>query len=47
MYWKIEVVTMPVSDIDRAIDFYVEKVGFKVDIDFRVSDEVRLVQMKT
>lgn len=45
MDWKIEVVTVPVSDLDRAIDFYAEKVGFNVDIDFRVSDEVRLVQM--
>jgi catechol 2,3-dioxygenase-like lactoylglutathione lyase family enzyme len=45
MNWKIEVVTIPVSDIDRAIEFYVEKVGFHVDIDFEVSDEVRLVQL--
>ena len=33
MDWKIEVVTIPVSDVDRARDFYVEKVGFEVDID--------------
>ena len=45
MDWKIEVVTVPVSDQDRAIEFYAGKVGFNVDIDFRVSDEVRLVQM--
>lgn len=45
MDWKIEVVTVPVSDLDRAIDFYAGKVGFGVDIDFKVSDEVRLVQM--
>lgn len=45
MDWKIEVVTIPVSDIDRAIEFYAERVGFNVDIDFRVSDEVRLVQL--
>jgi catechol 2,3-dioxygenase-like lactoylglutathione lyase family enzyme len=43
--WKIEVVTVPVSDQDRAIEFYAGKVGFAVDIDFKVSDEVRLVQM--
>lgn len=42
---KIEVVTIPVSDVDRARDFYVEKVGFAVDIDQTVSDEVRLVQL--
>ena len=45
MDWKIEVVTIPVSDVDRARDFYVEKVGFEVDIDHRISDEVRLVQL--
>src|ERR671921_79915 len=45
MDWKIEVVTIPVSDVDRAKDFYVEKVGFEVDIDHRISDEVRLVQL--
>src|SRR5918995_5437518 len=45
MDWKIEVVTIPVSDVDRARDFYVEKVGFEVDIDHRISDEIRLVQL--
>ena len=45
MDWKIEVITVPVSDQDRAIDFYANKVGFEVDIDHRVSDEVRLVQL--
>ena len=46
MDWKIEVVTIPVSDIDRAIDFYAQRVGFEVDIDFKVSDDVRLVQRR-
>jgi len=45
MDWKIEVVTIPVSDIDRARDFYAEKVGFVVDIDHTISDEIRLVQL--
>jgi len=45
MDWKIEVVTVPVSDIDRARDFYAEKVGFAVDIDHRISDDIRLVQL--
>jgi len=45
MDWKIEVVTTPVSDVDRARDSYVEKVGFEVDIDHRISNEVRLVQL--
>jgi len=43
--WKLEVVTVPVSDLDRAIEFYAEKVGFAVDIDHMVNDEVRLVQL--
>ena len=45
MDWKIEVVTIPVSDIGRARDFYAEKVGFAVDIDHRISDDLRLVQL--
>jgi catechol 2,3-dioxygenase-like lactoylglutathione lyase family enzyme len=45
MDYRIEVVTVPVTDIDRALEFYAEKMGFAVDIDYRVSDEVRLVQM--
>jgi len=45
MDWKIEVVTVPVSDLDRAIDFYAEKLGFALDIDYRVNEEVRLVQL--
>ena len=45
MDWKIEVVTIPVSDIDRAKDFYAEKVGFNLDIDYRISDELHLVQL--
>ncbi len=45
MDWKIEVVTVPVSDIDRARDFYAEKMGFAVDIDHRVGDGIRLVQL--
>ena len=45
MDWKLEVVTIPVSDVERARDFYAEKVGFDLDIDYRISDEVRLVQL--
>jgi catechol 2,3-dioxygenase-like lactoylglutathione lyase family enzyme len=45
MDWKIEVVTVPVTDVDRALEFYAEKLGFAVDIDHRVSDDVRLVQL--
>jgi predicted enzyme related to lactoylglutathione lyase len=43
--WKIELVAIPVSDVDRAKSFYTEKVGFNADHDHRVSDEVRFVQL--
>jgi catechol 2,3-dioxygenase-like lactoylglutathione lyase family enzyme len=45
MDWKIELVTIPVSDVDRAKAFYTEKVGFNADHDHRVSDAVRFVQL--
>ena len=45
MDFRIEVVTIPVTDVDRSLQFYAEKVGFAVDIDYRISDEVRLVQL--
>jgi catechol 2,3-dioxygenase-like lactoylglutathione lyase family enzyme len=45
MDWKLELVAIPVSDVDRAKDFYVEQVGFAADHDHRVSDEIRFVQL--
>jgi predicted enzyme related to lactoylglutathione lyase len=42
---NLEVVPIPVSDVDRAKGFYSEQVGFVVDLDTRVSDEIRLVQL--
>ena len=45
MDWKLEVVMVPVADIDRAKHFYHEQVGFVVDHDTRISDDVRLVQL--
>jgi catechol 2,3-dioxygenase-like lactoylglutathione lyase family enzyme len=45
MDWKLEVVTIPVTDVDRAKRFYSEQVGFIVDLDTRIGDEVRLVQL--
>jgi catechol 2,3-dioxygenase-like lactoylglutathione lyase family enzyme len=42
---KLEVVTIPVSDLERARNFYVEQVGFNVDIDHRINEEVRLIQL--
>ncbi|HEV3400588.1 MAG TPA: glyoxalase superfamily protein [Acidimicrobiales bacterium] len=45
MDWKLELVAVPVSDVDRAKAFYTEQVGFVADHDHRVSDEVRFVQL--
>ncbi|MGM7645371.1 VOC family protein [Nocardia sp. JW2] len=45
MNWTLEVVVVPVSDIDRAKDFYANKLGFHVDHDTVISDEVRIVQL--
>jgi catechol 2,3-dioxygenase-like lactoylglutathione lyase family enzyme len=42
---KIEVVPIPVTDVDRAKAFYVDQVGFHADHDHRVSDTVRFVQL--
>jgi catechol 2,3-dioxygenase-like lactoylglutathione lyase family enzyme len=42
---RLELIQVPVSDIDRAKAFYVEKVGFNADHDHRVTDELRFVQL--
>jgi catechol 2,3-dioxygenase-like lactoylglutathione lyase family enzyme len=42
---RIELIQVPVSDIDRAKAFYVEKVGFSPDADHQVSEELRFVQL--
>jgi predicted enzyme related to lactoylglutathione lyase len=42
---KLELVAIPVTDVDRAKEFYVEKVGFNADNDVRVNDELRFVQL--
>jgi predicted enzyme related to lactoylglutathione lyase len=43
--FKLELVAIPVSDVDRAKAFYTEKAGFNADHDHRVSDEIRFVQL--
>ena len=45
MDWRLELVQVPVSDVDRAKSFYTEKAGFTADHDHRVSDEIRFVQL--
>lgn len=44
MDWKLEVITVPVSDIDRSKEFYGERLGFLVDVDHRDGD-FRVVQV--
>jgi catechol 2,3-dioxygenase-like lactoylglutathione lyase family enzyme len=44
MDWKLELVPVPVSDVDRAKAFYVDQVGFNADHDHAVSDDIRFVQ---
>src|SRR5207237_7710012 len=45
MDMKLELVAIPVSDVDRAKAFYTEKVGFNADVDQRVNDQLRFVQL--
>ncbi|MDQ6804038.1 MAG: glyoxalase superfamily protein [Actinomycetota bacterium] len=45
MDWKLELVAIPVSDVDRAKAFYAEQVGFNADHDHRVSEDMRFVQL--
>ena len=45
MNWTLEVVVVPVADVDRAKAFYADQLGFNVDHDTKVSEEVRFVQL--
>jgi predicted enzyme related to lactoylglutathione lyase len=45
MDWKLELVSVPVTDVDRAKAFYVDQVGFNPDHDHQVSDDMRFVQL--
>jgi catechol 2,3-dioxygenase-like lactoylglutathione lyase family enzyme len=45
MDWRLELVLVPVSDVDRAKAFYTEKLGFNADHDHAVSDKIRFVQL--
>ena len=45
MDWRLEVVQVRVTDVDRAKGFYSEQVGFVVDLDTRIGDRLRLVQL--
>jgi catechol 2,3-dioxygenase-like lactoylglutathione lyase family enzyme len=45
MDMKLELVAVPVSDVDRAKAFYTEQVGFNADHDYTVSEQIRFVQL--
>ena len=45
MNWTLEVIVVPVSDIDRAKEFYANQLGFTIDHDTRVNEAVRVVQL--
>ena len=45
MDWRLELVQVPVTDVDRAKAFYTEKAGFPLDHDHQVTDELRFVQL--
>ncbi len=45
MDWRLELVAVPVSDVDRAKRFYTEQLGFAADHDHQVTDELRFVQL--
>jgi catechol 2,3-dioxygenase-like lactoylglutathione lyase family enzyme len=43
--WKLELVVVPVSEVDRAKAFYIEKAGFTLDVDHSAGDDFRVVQL--
>jgi catechol 2,3-dioxygenase-like lactoylglutathione lyase family enzyme len=45
MDFRIEVITLPVSDVDRAVRFYTGQAGFALDVDYRPNDRFRVVQL--
>jgi catechol 2,3-dioxygenase-like lactoylglutathione lyase family enzyme len=45
MDWKIELLAVPVTDVDRAIGFYRDQVGFALDVDAEVNPHLRFVQL--
>ena len=45
MDYRLELISLPVSDVDRAKAFYVDQVGFNADHDHKVSEDLRFVQL--
>ena len=45
MNWTLEVIVVPVSDLDRAKSFYADQLGFHVDHDTKVNEKTRVIQL--
>jgi catechol 2,3-dioxygenase-like lactoylglutathione lyase family enzyme len=45
MDFKLELVIIPVTDVDRAKDFYIDRAGFRLDVDHRAGEDFRIVQL--
>src|SRR5689334_6606400 len=45
MNYQLEVITLPVGDVDRAVEFYVQRAGFRLDVDYRLDGKFRVVQL--
>ncbi|QRP47784.1 VOC family protein [Amycolatopsis sp. FDAARGOS 1241] len=45
MNWALEVLTLSVSDVDKALEFYTDRVGFTLDVDYQPRDGFRVVQL--
>ena len=43
--WQLELIVLPVSDVDRAKDFYLQRAGFELDVDHRAGEDFRVVQL--
>jgi predicted enzyme related to lactoylglutathione lyase len=45
MNWKLELIVVPVTDVDRAKAFYMDQAGFGLDVDHRAGEDFRVVQL--
>ncbi|HEV3362425.1 MAG TPA: VOC family protein [Pseudonocardiaceae bacterium] len=45
MDWKLELILLPVTDVDRAKQFYLDKIGFGLDVDHSAGEDFRIVQL--
>lgn len=45
MEWKLELIVLPVADVDRAKRFYAEQLGFKLEVDYQPNEDFRVVQL--